>query len=94
VIPDRLRAKWRNGRFRVRVTATYAPGSVAGFSLAPSRVTTGRPLVRVLRDGRRIGSLRLRYRRGSFRGTWPGPHGPRHSIVFQLVSLTDGFRNG
>jgi len=93
VIPNRVRSKWRNGRFRVRLTAEYAPWPGAGLNLLGSRVTTGRPLVRVLRDGRRVGSLRLRYDRGAFRGTWPGPWQPRHSVVFQLVSVTDGFGN-
>ncbi len=54
-----------------------------------------------MRDGHRIGSVRLRYRRkvasrpatGKFRGSWSGPRGPRHSFVFELVSLTDGFGN-
>ena len=32
-------------------------------------------------------------RRGKFRGSWSGPRGPRHSFVFELVSLTDGFKN-
>ena len=93
VIPHQVRAQWRNGRFRVRLTAEYALGPVASLNLFASRVTTGRPLVRVLRDGRRIGSLLLRYDRGAFRGTWREPRRPRHSIVFQLVSLADGFGN-
>ena len=94
VIPHQVRSKWRNGRFRLRMTAEYAAGSIPGFATLPTRVKTGRPLVRVLRDGRRIGSARLRYRRGAFRGSWTGPRGPRSSTVFQVVSLRDGFGNG
>ena len=94
VIPHPVRAKWRDGRFRLRMTAEYAARSIAGFATLPAEVTTGRPLVRVFRDGRRIGSARLRYRSGAFRGSWTGPRGPRNSTVFQLVSLRDGFGNG
>ncbi len=94
VIPHRVRSKWRNGRFRLRMTAEYAAGSIPGFATLPTRVITGRPLVRVLRDGRRVGSARLRYRRGAFRGRWAGPRGPRNAMVFQVVSLRDGFGNG
>ncbi len=93
VIPGLLRSKWRKGKFRIRLTAEYAPASRGQFRLLPAAVRTGRPLVRVLRDGRRVGSVRLRYARGAFRGTWRGPRGPRHSVVFELVSLTDGFGN-
>jgi hypothetical protein len=101
-VPNRVKARWRNGRFKLSVTAEYAPAPAAGFPSLPKRVTTGRPLVRVMRDGHRIGSVRLRYRpkvasrprgRGKFRGSWSGPRGPRHSFVFELVSLTDGFKN-
>ncbi len=93
VIPGRLRSRWRDGGFRLRVKAEYAPASTGEFRLPPDSVRTGRPLVRVLRNGRRIGSVRLRYDHGAFRGTWAGPRGPRASTVFQLVSLTDGFGN-
>lgn len=98
VLPGALRARWHRGRFRLSVTADYAPAPAGTFRELPRWVTTGRPLVRVLRDGRRIGSVRLRYRpeeneRGRFRGTWPGPRGPRNSVTFQLVALTDAFGN-
>lgn len=84
ILPNQLKANWRDGRFRLSITAEYASGQ---------RVTTGRPVVRVLRDGRRIGSLRLRYDDGKFRGSWRARRGARHSMVFKLVSLTDGFKN-
>ena len=93
VIPHRLRARWHEGAFRLSLRAEYAPGPTGTFRSLPSWVTTGAPVVRVMRDGRRIGSLRLSYRRGKFRGTWRGPNRPRNSVVFQLVSLTDGFGN-
>ena len=93
VIPNRLRSKWRDGRFRLAMTADYAPGPPGGYQALPSEVTTGRPLVRVMRDGRRIGSVRLRYRRGKFRGGWAGPREPQGAVVFQLVALSDGFGN-
>jgi hypothetical protein len=93
VIPNQLRSEWRRGRFRLWVTAEYWPGPARGFLTLPRVVTTGRPVVRVFRDGRRIGSVLLRYRRGKFRGSWPGPRGPRNSVIFELVSLTDGFGN-
>ena len=93
VLPNQVRSKWRNGRFRLRLTAAYAPEPARSLLSLPRLVTTGRPLVRVLRDGRRVGSVRLRYRSGSFRGSWQGPRGPRNSVVFQLVSLTDAFDN-
>lgn len=93
VLPNQVKARWRDGYFRLSLTAEYAPPPPGGFAAFPRRVTTGRPLVRVMRDGRRIGSVRLRYQRGKFRGSWRGPRRPRHSLVFQLVSLTDGFRN-
>ena len=99
VLPDQLRARRHRGRYRLSVKADYAPAPAGTFRELPRWVTTGRPLVRVLRDGRRIGSMRLRYRaaadgeRGRFRGTWPGPRGPRNSVTFQLVALTDAFGN-
>ena len=71
----------------------YSPAGVGDFRLPSAVVTTGRPVVRVLRDGRRIGSVRLRYRDGAFRGTWGGPKKPPGLIVFRLVSLTDGAGN-
>ena len=93
VIPGRLRTRRRDGAFRLRVKARYAPASTGEFRMPAAAVRTGRPAVRVLRNGRRIGSVRLRYARGAFRGAWAGPRGTRDSIVFQLVSLTDGFGN-
>jgi hypothetical protein len=93
VIPGRVRSRRRDGGFRLRVRAEYAPASTGDFRLPAAAVRTGRPVVRVLRNGRRIGSVRLRYKRGAFRGKWAGPRGPRDATVFQLVSLTDGFGN-
>ena len=93
VLPNGLRARWRDGRFRLRLTAEYAPAGLGEFRLPSAAVRTGRPVVRVLRDGRRIGSVRLRYREGAFRGTWRAPRRSRASVVFSLVSLTDGFGN-
>jgi len=93
VIPGRLRSRWRKGAFRLRVRAAYAPASTGDFRMPGARVRTGRPVVRVLRNGRRAGSVRLRYKRGAFRGRWAGPRRPRDATVFQLVSLTDGFGN-
>lgn len=84
IVSNPVRASWRDGRFRVSLTARYATGG---------RVTTGRPLVRVLRDGQRVGTLRLRYKDGKFRGSWRAKRGARHSMVFALVSLADGFKN-
>jgi hypothetical protein len=122
VNPGRLRARWHRGRWRLSLPGEYAPGPSAGFRLLPVWVRTGRALVLVLRDGRRIGSVQLHYRptrrtlrrrvrvknldgrsllvttrepvdRGVFRGAWRGPSGPRHAIVFKLVSLRDRFGN-
>jgi hypothetical protein len=93
VIPGVLRSRWRKARFRLSLKAEYARGPAAGYRELPARVTTGRPIVRVFRDGRRIGSVRLRYRRGKFRGSWRGRRGPRAAVVFQLVALSDGFGN-
>jgi len=93
VIPGQVRSRWRKGAFRLRVRTVYAPASTGEFRMPAARVQTGRPVVRVLRNGRRTGSVRLRYKRGAFRGKWAGPRGPEHSTVFQLVSLTDGFGN-
>jgi hypothetical protein len=93
VIPGRLHSRWRDGDFRLRLKAEYAPASIGEFRLRAAPVLTGRPVVRVLRKGRRIGSVLLRYERGAFRGKWAGPRGTRDSLVFQLVSLTDGFGN-
>ncbi len=94
VLADPLRSKWRDGRFRLRLTAEYPSAGHGDFRLPSAEVQTGRPVVRVLRDGRRIGSVRLRYRDGAFRGTWGGPKKPPGLIVFRLVSLTDGAGNG
>ena len=93
VVPNQVRARWRNGGYRLRVTAEYAARAARGFSALPTEVTTGRPLVRVMRDGRRIGSVRLRYREGKFRGVWRGPRGAEDALVFRLISLTDAFGN-
>ena len=93
VIPNELRSKWREGAFRLRVTAEYWPASADSFLTLPTWVTTGRPVVRVFRNGNRIGSVLLRYRAGKFRGTWRGPRGSRDAVVFRLVSLNDGFGN-
>ena len=93
VIPGPLRSRWRDGAFRLRVNAEYAPASIGEFRLPAAVVQTGRPVVRVMRNGRRIGSVRLRYEGGAFRGKWEGPRGVRDSIVFELVSLADGFGN-
>jgi hypothetical protein len=122
VDPGRLRARWARGGWRVSLPAEYAPGPSAGFRLLPVWVRTGRALVLVLRDGRRIGSIQLRYHaarrtlrrrvlvqnldgrdlpvttrepvdRGSFKGVWRGPRGPRHATVFKLVSVRDRFGN-
>jgi hypothetical protein len=89
-----MRSKWRDGGYRLRVTAQYAASPLPNFDPLPTRVVTGRPLVRVWRDGQRVGSARLRYRRGAFRGSWNGTRGPRHATVFELVSLRDAFGNG
>ena len=93
VIPGQVRSRWRDGAFRLRIRAEYAPASIGQFRLPATLVETGRPVVRVLRNGRRIGSVRLRYKRGAFRGTWAGPRGRRNATVFQLVSLADAFGN-
>jgi hypothetical protein len=93
VVPHQLRYKWRKGRFRLTLSAAYGPGPAKSLLSLPRSVRTGRPVVRVLRDGRRIGSVLLRYRRGKFRGAWRGFRGPRDAVVFQLVSLTDAFGN-
>jgi hypothetical protein len=93
VIPGQLRSRLRGDRFRLRLTAEYAASGIGELSLPAAPVETGRPLVRVMRDGRRIGSIRLRYRRGAFRGTWPTPREPRDATVFRLVALRDGFGN-
>ena len=93
VIPGPVKAKFRRGRFHVSVTGEYAPAPLYGFQELPLRVTTGRARVRVFRDGRRVGKVSLRYKRGKFRGKWRGRKGPRNSVVFQLVSLKDQWGN-
>jgi hypothetical protein len=93
LVANPLHVHFRKGAFRVRLTAEYLLGAAAGFPREPLAVDTGRPVVRVLRNGRRIGSVRLRYTRGAFRGVWRGRRGPRHSVVFALVSMTDAFGN-
>ena len=64
VIPNMLRWRWRKGSYRVRLTADYAPAGIGDFRLRSERVRTGRPVVRALRNGRRVGSVRLRLARG------------------------------
>ena len=92
VLADPLRSKWRDGRFRLRLTAEYPSAGVGDFrAVALKFGPAGRWCV--LRDGRRIGSVRLRYRDGAFRGRGAGPKKPPASIVFRLVSLTDGAGN-
>ena len=93
VLSDGLRWRWRDGRYRLRLKADYASVGVGEYQLKTASVQTGRPVVRVFRDGRRIGSVRLRYRDGAFRGTWPARRKPQAAVVFRLVSLTDGFGN-
>jgi hypothetical protein len=93
VIPNQVKARWRKGRFRLTLTAEYAPAPPGSFHALPKRVTTGRPVVRVFHEGRRVGSVRLRYRRGKFRGSWAGHRKPPSSTVFEVVSLTDAFKN-
>ena len=93
VIPGTVRARWRDGRFKLRLKAEYAPAGIGVFRLPAAPVQTGRPVVRVMRDGQRIGSVRLRYRRGAFRGAWNDRRGSEDEVVFRLVSLTDGFGN-
>ena len=93
VVPHQVRSEWRDGRYRLQMTAEYASAPVRSFLSLPKEVTTGRPVVRILRDGRRIGSVLLSYRNGKFRGSWAGPRRPRNAYVFQLVSLTDAFGN-
>jgi hypothetical protein len=93
VIPGTVRWRSREGRFRVRVKAEYTRAGFGELSLPSAPVQTGRPLVRVLRDGHRLGSMRLRYERGAFRGSWPAPRHPQGSVVFRLVALRDGFGN-
>lgn len=63
VSPGLLRARWRRGAWRLKVSAEYDPGPVAGFRLPPVWVRTGRAVVRVLRDARPIARVRLRYDR-------------------------------
>lgn len=92
LVPNPLHVHYRDGAFRLRLTAEYVPRTVAGFRL-PLTVETGRPVVRVMRDGRRIGSVRMRYVRGAFCAVWRGRRGRRHSVVFALVSMTDAFGN-
>jgi len=93
VIPRPVHSHWRDGRFRLRMIAEYTPVGTGEFALPSEPVETGRPLVRVLRDGHRVGSVRLRYRRGAFRGTWAATRQRRAAVVFRLVALRDGFGN-
>lgn len=59
--PGRLRARRRGSSYSVTLSARYAPGPDEGFRLLRTWVRTGRPLVRVVRRGRTVGRLRLRY---------------------------------
>jgi hypothetical protein len=93
VIPHPVRVRWRDGRFLLTTTAEYAAKPDGGFRMLPQEVTSGHGVVRVWRDGRRVGSALLNYRDGKFRGTWPSMRGPRDAMVFQLVSLADAFGN-
>ena len=93
VIPGPVQSRWHGGRYRLRMTAEYAAAGAGELTLSREPVQTGRPLVRVLRDGHRAGSVRLRYRRGAFRGAWAAPRKPPASMVFQLVALRDAFGN-
>ena len=58
-----LKARYSKGAWRLSVTAAYDPPPVAGFRFLADRVDTGRAYVRVLRDGRKVGRVRLRYRK-------------------------------
>jgi hypothetical protein len=93
VVPNQLRSTWRGGRYRLQMTAEYVSNPARSLLSLPTVVTTGRPVVRVLRDGHRIGSVLLRYRDGMFRGSWKGRRRPPNAYVFQLVSLADAFGN-
>ena len=93
IFSNPVRASWRGGRWRIGVAARYATAPPDGFVELPTRVTAGRARVRVFRDGRRIDTVRLRYRKGKFRGKWRGRRGPKNSVVFQLVSLKDRWGN-
>ena len=64
VTPRRLKARYSGGAWRFSVIGEYDPSS-AGFRLLPVWVRTGRAVVNVLRDGRRIARTRLRYRSAS-----------------------------
>ena len=63
VIPGRLRASHRRGAWRLSVPGTYFATPRDSFRLMPTRVETGRAVVQVLRDARKVRRLRLRYRR-------------------------------
>ena len=63
IIPGRLKARYRAGAWRLSVSATYVAPPAAGFRLMQTRVETGRAIVQVMRDGRKVKRLRLRYRR-------------------------------
>jgi neutral ceramidase len=63
ITAERLKVRYEKGAWRVRISASYDPGPTAGFRLLPDWVTTGRAVVRVFSDGRRVGRLKLRYRR-------------------------------
>ena len=93
VIPGPVHSRWDDGRFRLRVRAEYIPAGTREFRLPAAPVRTGRPVIRVLRYGRRVGSVRLSYTRGAFRGIWAVPRKPQDEVVFRLVSLTDRFGN-
>jgi hypothetical protein len=93
VIAGPVRSRWRQGGFRLRMKAEYLPAGVGEFKLPSQPVQTGRPLVRVMHDGHRIGSVRLRYTDGAFRGTWSARRQAQDAIVFKLVALRDAFGN-
>jgi neutral ceramidase len=63
VSPGRLKGRWQRGAWRLSVPAAYDPGPAAGFRQLPVWVQTGRAIVRVLRDGRPVARVRLRYRK-------------------------------
>jgi hypothetical protein len=93
ILPNPVRASWRDGRWLIRVTARYMTEPPEGLLELPTRVTTGRARVRIYRDARAIDTVRLRYRNGKFRGKWRGRKGPPDSMVFQLISLKDRWGN-
>jgi neutral ceramidase len=59
----RLRARYSRGAWRFQLAGEYYPGPAAGYRLLPDWVRTGRAVVNVLNDGRRVARVRLRYRK-------------------------------